>query len=133
MSQIILVVEDKKDEQMIAKQAVLDSGSKIIIVDTLNKAEDFIEKFGNKLSGIITDIHLPVQDDMNVEGANGLSVVITALQRSIPCAVCTDDISHGAKYVSLVLERLETLTSEQIPISGSKDWNEALQALLTIM
>lgn len=133
MSQIILVVEDKKDEQMIAKQAVLDSGSKIIIADTLNKAEDFIEKFGSKLSGIITDIHLPMQDDINAEGANGLSVVITALQRSVPCAVCTDDVSHGARYVSLVLERLEVLTSEQIPVSGSKDWDEVLQKLLTIM
>ncbi len=134
MSKIILVVEDKKEEQLIAKKAVLDGGNKIIIADTLNKAEDFIEKFSEKLSGIITDIHFPIDSAQeNFGGANGISVVITSLKHSIPCAVCTDDIAHGASYIPLILKRLEMLIKREIPISGTKDWSDALQQLTELL
>lgn len=134
MSKIILIVEDKKSEQVIAKKAILDSGNKIIIADTLEKAESLIDKFDGKLSGIITDIHFPITAGMeNFSGANGISVVITALKHSIPCAVCTDDLAHGTKYVALIIKRLEMLKNRTIPVSGTKDWNYVLQTLLTIM
>lgn len=134
MSKIILVVEDKKDEQLIAKEVVLSSGNKIIIADTLKKGEEFIKKFEGKISGIITDLHFPIDSGREgFGGANGISVVLTALRCNIPCTVCTDDVAHGATYFPLIIERLEMLTGKSIPLSGTKDWDQALQELLTIM
>lgn len=134
MSKIILVVEDKTDEQITAKKVILDNGNKIIIADTLQKAEKFIEKFNEQLSGIITDLHFPIDSAReNFGGANGISVIITSLKHNIPCTVCTDDIAHGAMYIPLILERLEILTGQRIPISGTKDWNEALQKLTLLL
>ena len=134
MNKIILVVEDKKEEQLIAKKVVLDSGNKVIIADTLNKAETFIEKFSEKLSGIITDIHFPIDSAReNASGANGISIVITSLRHDVPCAVRTDDVAHGASYIPLILKRLEILAEREIPISGTKDWNKTLQQLTHIL
>ena len=133
MNKIILVVEDKLTEQQIAKQVVLDDGYKIIIADTLDKAESFIKKFNGKLSGIITDIHFPMTVGRRADEANGLSIILTTLRHNIPCSVCTDDVGHGGEYISLILQRLEMLISREIPISGSKNWAEALQQLTKIM
>jgi len=133
MKNIILVVEDKKSEQMIAKEIILGNGNKIIIADALDKAESFIEQFSGKLSGIITDIHFPLTDGRSADEANGVSVVLTALTHNIPCAVCTDDVAHGKQYISLIVERLEKLVSQNIPVSSSKDWLESLQQLTKII
>ena len=131
---IILVIEDQKEEQLIAKRTVMDNGNKVIIANTLDKAENFIEKFSGKLSGIITDIHFPIDSEReNFGGANGISVVITSLKHNIPCAICTDNVTHGATYIPLILERLETLMERKIPISGTKDWDEALKKLTLLM
>ncbi len=129
MKNIILVVEDKKEEQLIAKEVVLSSNDKIIIANTLQKAERFIEKFKGQLSGIITDMHFPIDAESNVVGANGISVVLIALQHNIPCTVCTDDVAHGARYITLALKYLEILTSQSIPISSNKDWDDAIEKL----
>ncbi len=132
MNKIILVVEDKKTEQSVAKELVLNNGTKVIIANTLYKAENFIKKFSDKLLGIITDMHFPIDDGINAEGANGISVVLTALQHNIPCVVCTDDVAHGAQYIALAIERLELLTSHTIPISSNKDWANALEKLISL-
>jgi CheY-like chemotaxis protein len=133
MKNVILIVEDKKEEQLIAKDAVLTTGNKVIIADTLDKAESFIEKFSGNLSGVITDIHFPLANGRGADEANGVSVVLTALIHNIPCAVCTDDVAHGGQYIALIVERLEKLVSRSIPVSSSKDWTEALQQLTKIM
>ena len=133
MKNIILVVEDKIEEQMVAKNIVLESGKKIIIANTLEKAEEFIDKFKDKLCGIMTDIHLPINDTCNEASANGLSVVITALRLGIPCVVCTDDIAHGARYVPHILSRLEQLSSRKIPTATSKNWADAFKKLSSLL
>ena len=132
MKNIILVVEDEREEQVIAKDLILNDEKKIIIADTLKGAENFIEKFSEKLYGIITDMHFPIESDVNAEGANGLSVVLRALQREISCVVCTDDVAHNARYITMALERLEKVVNKSIPISANKNWEDALQKLKSI-
>lgn len=132
MRNIILVVEDKSEEQVIAKKIVLESGKKIIIAGTLEKAEEFIRKFSDKLCGIITDIHFPINDTWPEASANGISVVIAALNHGIPCVVCTDDVAHGARYVALILSRLERLSSKMIPTATSKNWADAMNKLTSL-
>lgn len=130
MKNIILIVEDKIDEQQKAKKVVLEAGFKVIIADNLKKAEVFLEKFRGKLRGVITDIHFSLEEGRSDEEANGISVIISSLQFGISCSVCTDDKKHGGEYIVMIVERLEKFCGNSIPVAGSKDWQIALRELI---
>lgn len=133
MKEIILVVEDKVEEQIIAKTTVHENNKKIIIASTLEKAEAFIQKFKDRLWGIMTDLHFPINETQSETSANGITVVITALSHDIPCVVCTDDVAHGARYLVITLKCLEKLTTKSIPIATSKDWTAAMNKLTELV
>jgi len=130
---LILVVEDKMDEQEKAKNVVLSAGFKVIIANHLEKADHFIKQFSGKLSGIMTDIHFPGRADDIHSDPNGVSVILSALAHGIPCVMCTDDLHHRARHIIIMIERLENLVDCEILVNPRKNWKESLQDLKKIM
>jgi predicted Fe-Mo cluster-binding NifX family protein len=130
---IILVVEDKTEEQKKAKEAVVGSGFKIVIASTLSDAERLMGMLKDKISGIITDIHFPEQEDGKENNPCGIAVIVLAIQKNIPVVVCSDINSHSAGYLETVVRGLEKFAGRKIPfVMNRKNWDESLDKLKEI-
>ena len=131
--EIILIVEDKKEELERAKQVVQKKGAKAVIAENLFEAKQLISKLQKVISGIITDLHFPENKKDDINNPCGLAIVTIALRLNLPIVVCSDINHHHTLYVKSVIEDLEQLTGVHVPfIMDSKDWEEAYKKLQTI-
>lgn len=132
MKKVILIIEDNKEQQELAKKATFEAGYGIILAENLIEAWEKIHLFGNKLHAIITDLHFPeMEGDPKPEKPSGLAVVVSAIQAKIPIAICADVNNHYAKYAKMIVDFLGMHTvCGQIPFSmNNKDWAKTIQEL----
>lgn len=132
MKKVILIVEDLKEQQELAKSAVIESGYGVIVAENLQDAKRMIDSFGKKLSGIVTDLHFPeVLNDPHPEKPAGLTVIIYAIQAGLPVAVCSDINNHYAMYAREIISFLANqAVGGEIPFTmNSKNWKVAIENL----
>ncbi|PLX21543.1 hypothetical protein C0584_02355 [Candidatus Parcubacteria bacterium] len=136
MKKVILVVEDKEEEQILARKAVADSGHGIILCANLFDAKSMIGSYSSKLSGIVADLHFPERSqDTNLNKPAGLAILTLAVSENIPVVVCSDMDNHQSDYVKDVIRYLGKHTSYGgIPFSvDRKDWLQSVKQLNAIM
>jgi len=130
---IILIAEDKPEEQAKAKEVVLKSGNKPVIGGTLRDVNRFWDKLGDRITGILTDIHFPEWEGQD-NNPSGLAVVIRAVQEGIPVSICSDINHHFTLYLEMVVDGLREITGQEIPFTmDKKDWQIAMDKLQEVM
>ena len=84
------------------------------------------------LVGILTDLHFPIAEGKNPEGACGLHVVHLALTMGMPVAICSDIDHHYATWANDLVRDVEKATGRKVAgfIQDSKNWEKALALLL---
>jgi len=139
MNKIILIIEDKPEQILIAKKAAADCGLSPLVASNLTDAIRLLEKMKNLLFAVATDLHYPIRcgDDISrSEQPNGLAIVALCIQNNIRVAVCSDINHHQSDYVKILVKVLETNQNcfgNRIPfIEDKKDWNYVIKELLTI-
>ncbi len=136
MKKVILIVEDSRDQQVLAKTAAIEAGFGIMLAENLIDAKRLIDAFKGKLSGIITDLHFPeVEGDPKPEKPAGLAVIVYAIQAGLPIAVCSDINNHYARYAREIIDFMALqAVSNKIPFNMSnKDWTSSISNLKTII
>lgn len=134
MKKIILLVEDLAEEQVKAKQAVIDAGCRFIVASTLAEAKKVLGMV--KVDGIVTDLHFPDSEhDKNTNNACGFAVIVAAIQSKIPVTVCSNVNHHFCDYVKDVILFLETVSPfKEIPfVMDSKDWAKAVKEIKNLI
>jgi hypothetical protein len=130
---IILVAEDIPEEQIKAKEVVLKSGNRPVISGTLEDVTRLWDKLGERISGILTDIHFPEWEGSKDNNPSGLAVVIRAVQEGLPVSICSDINHHFTLYLRMVVDGLKELTGQEIPFTmDKKDWQVAMDGLKKI-
>lgn len=137
MKKIILLVEDLPEEIEKAKSVIADAGFKAVIAGNLEDALRLWEKLGEKISGVITDLHFPEKEafmKQTSQSPNGLVIITEALLKKTPVSVCSNIDHHFAAYLKNVVGNLEKLTGRKIPFTmDRKNWQLALDELVKIM
>jgi len=138
MKKIILLVEDSFVETKKAKEVLFKEGFKFVVASTLADAKRLIEKLGIKISGIITDIHIPEnENDVDTSKPCGLAVIARATSELpfFPVVICSDVNHHHAEYLEEVIKSLNSHVAYysrfgEIPfIMDSKNWEKAVEEL----
>jgi len=133
MKKIILLIEDKSEEQVKARELIMTKGYKVAIAGNLKDAKRLWEKLQNVISGILTDLHFPEGSSLNKDTSKnpcGLVPVTWALLNDIPVSICSDIDHHYAQYLADLVANLQQLTGKPIPFTmDSKDWSQALESL----
>ena len=139
MAQIVLVVEDIPEEQRRAKDALTRHGFRAAVAGTLQDALRIWKGLGNKLDGIITDLHFPERsegaaDRLDSSKPCGIAIVAEATRRGIPVVVCSNINHHFAEYLKIVIDVLSLQHPlKRIPfIMDAKDWDRAAQEIKTL-
>lgn len=137
---IVLIVEDKTEEQALANQAVRSAGLVPVIATTLADAQRIMKQLGEKIVGVITDLHFPENDMTKSQNPNppaGLAIIAIAVEQNLPITVCSDINHHFAEYIRLVLPALAAHPNYkhgEIFLSfDHKDWIKATDKLLNLM
>lgn len=128
MKKIILVVEDTPEEVASAKEVLTSDEVQVVIATTLHDALRMTKVFGQKLSGIITDLHIPESEaKADASKPQGLAVVVEAIKAEIPTVICSDVNHHDADYLKIVTGHFS------VPfIMDRKDWVGAFKQLSDI-
>ena len=130
---IILIAEDKPEEQAKAKKAVLKAGDKPVIGGTLRDVNRLWDTLGERITGVLTDIHFPEWEGSKDNNPSGLAVVIRAVQEGIPVSICSDINHHFTLYLEMVVDGLREITGQNIPFTmDKKDWLIAMDELKKI-
>lgn len=139
MNKIILIIEDKAEQILIAKKAVTDLGLSPLVATNLSDAVRLLDKMKHLLFGVVTDLHYPMHSDYvgwQTEQPNGLAITALCVQNSIRVAICSDINHHHSDYVKILIKVLETNQNcfgNRIPFAeDNKDWNYVIKELLTI-
>lgn len=111
----------------------------IMTAVNLNEAKKGLEKisgFSNIFPtvGVITDLMFPGGPGGSVQ-ANGIEVMLIAIERKIPVVVCSDTDHHEVGFVPRLATVLAPLhPSGKIPvILDTKDWNKAVLELVALL
>lgn len=154
MKKIILVIEDDKEEQKRAKEAIESDGYKIVIAENYRSFKELYDSLKDIVSGIITDLHFPDGEEKSsvpfekviensfkgtVEAPPqmqpiGLAVVIQVIQTHIPIVICSNIDGHRVGYMRDVINGLSKIIGNYLPLitisaTGEKDWKKALKHL----
>ena len=130
---IILIAEDIPEEQTKAKAVVLKSGNKPVIGGDLRDINRLWDKLGERITGILTDIHFPEWEGREDNNPSGLAVVIRAVQEGIPVSICSDINHHFTLYLEMVVDGLREITGQKIPFTmDEKNWQVAMDELQKI-
>jgi hypothetical protein len=136
MKKVILIIEDTIQHQEAAKKAAAESGYGAIVVATLDDARRMIDVHGNRISGIVTDLHFPENDrDAKPEKPAGLAVIVYAINAHLPIAVCSDINNHYARYAKEIVDFLAPhAVGGEIPFTmNEKSWTQAIDSLTTLI
>lgn len=138
MKNIILIVEDRSEEQSKAKIAVLDSGNTPIIAGNLEDGMRLFGQLKDKLFGVITDLHYQSMkhSDADAEKPNGLAMVALCVDAGIRVGVCSDVNHHFSQYLKIpvrVFAGHSNYPFSNIPFSeDSKNWGVIVNQLLNL-
>ena len=143
----ILVVEDIREQQQTAREAIEAEGHQAVVVDSI---KDAIEEMP-RVDGVITDLHFPPFGNdsgmirhqrergyLDNPPPSGLTVVIAAVHLGKPVVICTDGGEgghHGATLswlydgmISWCFDALGQAKMEQlgVPVTDSPDqaWSQ---------
>lgn len=138
---IVLLVEDNMEEQARAKEVLVAKGFRVVVAGTLKDALRILKQLEGKLSGIVTDLHIPEStaapyaEAQKVSQPRGLAIVAEATLRAMPVVICSDINHHHARYIQIVVTALERhYPFSRLPfIMDAKDWNRAVQELQTLI
>ena len=110
MKKIILIVEDHTEEQVSAKQAVLESGNTAIVAGNLEDGTRLLKQLGDNLFGVITDLHYQSRalSDTDAEKPNGLAIVALCVEKGIRVGVCSDVNHHFSEYLKMPIQVLSS-------------------------
>ena len=135
MKKIILIVEDLIEEQKIAKSVAVENGFGVVMTATLEDAFRLWKNLGDKIVGIVTDLHFPEKENgTDAANPNGLAVIIEAITKNVPVVVCSNINHHYAEYLKVVISGLEKLSGKRIPFTmDRKDWSIAITELKKII
>jgi hypothetical protein len=140
MSGIILVVEDLAEEQSKAKEAVMQAGYRAAITGTLEDAFRIWKSLGEKVVGVITDLHFPEKTSDHLDWSDpkkpcGLAVIAEATKRGMPVVVCSNINHHCVDYPQKVIEVFGQFhPAGRIPfVMDSKNWDQACSELQKIL
>jgi len=137
MKKIILLVEDLPAELEKAKAVISNAGFKTVAASNLEDAMRLWGMLGEKISGVITDLHFPEKEvfaEQTGGSPNGLVIITEALLKNVPVSVCSDINHHFAAYLKQLVENMEKITGRKIPFTlDRKNWQLALDELVKIM
>ncbi len=85
----VLVVEDNKTNQFIAKSILEQAGYTVSLADNGQEAVDFFTKTTNELALILMDLHMPIMDGYEA------TQLIRRLDKEIPIIAMTADAVTG--------------------------------------
>lgn len=139
MKKIILIVEDLKEEQQKAKDAVTASGCSPVVAENLEDATRIFSQLKSNLFGVVTDLHYPSSHRFNKTSSdkpNGLAMVALCVESGVRVGVCSDVNHHYSEYLKIpirVLMSHQSYSFSLIPFSeDNKDWEIVLKKLLTL-
>lgn len=138
MKKIILIIEDRTEQQATAKKAVIDSGNTPIVAGNLADGIRLFEQLKGKLFGVITDLHYQsrVENNTDAEKPNGLAMVALCVDAGIRVGVCSDVNHHFSEYLKIpvkVFEGHKNYPFGKIPFSeDSKNWESIVHQLLNL-
>lgn len=161
MTTLIIIVEDKKEEQLLAleavKRALVPAGSSQVSwefggagyrfeevnlgvkifpdLKTFEAHFDVFSKIGLlKMTCILTDLMFPVEKGGREE-PNGLQVLTQCIKEAVPVVVCSDTNHHDVGYLRNVFPILgKAHPKGEIPIIlDMKDWDQAVKEGLRMM
>ena len=110
----------------------------IITARNLNEAMEGFKKIDEfriafQKVGIITDLMFPGKTG-NIQ-ANGIEIILLAIEKSMPVVVCSDTDHHDVGFMSSLARTLGPLhPNGRIPvILDKKDWEKAVAELIHIL
>lgn len=135
---IVLVVEDLAEERFRAMESAKGFNFKLIFAENLEDGERLLEKFKEKIFGVVTDLHYQsrVGWAKDKESPNGLAMIALCVDRGVRVAVCTDADHHCISYLSYPVEIFESHKNygySNIPVSTGKNWSESFKMMLNII
>lgn len=136
MKKIILIVEDLKEEQQKAKEAVISLGYSPVVAGNLEDVMRIFSQLKNNIYCVITDLHFSASDRFKEEKPNGLAVVAICVESGIRVGVCSDINHHFSEYLKVPVRVFETHQSypfASIPFSqDNKDWKIILEKTINL-
>lgn len=138
MKKIILIVEDRNEEQLSAKQAVLESGNTAIVAVNLEDGMRLLKQLEGNLLGVVTDLHYQSRalSDSDAEKPNGLAIVALCVEKGIRVGVCSDINHHFSEYLKTpihVLSSHQNYPFGKIPFSeDSKNWKTIVTQVINL-
>lgn len=138
MKKIILIVEDRNEEQLSAKQAVLESGNTAIVAGNLKDGTRLLMQLESNILGVITDLHYQsrAQSNTDAEKPNGLAIVALCVEKGIRVGVCSDINHHFSEYLKVpiqVLSSHQNYPFGKIPFSeDSKNWKMIVTQVINL-
>jgi CheY-like chemotaxis protein len=136
MKKIVLLVEDKPEEIAKGREILQAAGFLVAVATTLDDANRLWTNLGDKLVGIITDIHFPhgMNEMKNQWGVNpvGLVLVLKAKLEKMPIVVCSETGGHNAPYLIDFFQLLAKLNGE-VPFCHNKNWKQAIANLVKLL
>jgi len=117
----------------------LVEGNSLFFAHDLMTAENAIKFAQDKVQAgfvkeiyILTDLMFPLKKE-GAEQANGVSVILDAVEAGIPVAVCSDTDHHEVKFLPKLcrfLEKSKPGTKIEL-VLDKKDWKKAVDLLLS--
>lgn len=136
MKKIVLLVEDKLEEMTKAREILKNLGWAVAVAMTLDDANRIWTDLGDRLVGIITDIHFPHGNNerQDQHGVNpvGLVLVLRGLHEKMPIVVCSETGGHNAPYLTDLFAFLANLNGN-VPFFCNKNWEQAITKLVELL
>lgn len=138
MKKIILIVEDRTEEQLSAKEAVSESGNTAIVAGNLEDGTRLLKQLDGKIFGVVTDLHFQskLMSDTDADKPNGLAIVALCVEKNIRVGICSDINHHFSEYLKVPIRVLAVHQSYgygKIPFSeDSKNWNSIVNQVIKL-
>jgi len=138
MKKIILIIEDRTEEQSLAKQAVIESGNTPMLAGNLEDGIRLLTQLSAVLFGVVTDLHYQsrLMSSADADKPNGLAIVALCVEKNIRVGICSDINHHFSEYLKVPIRVLAThqgYSYGKIPFSeDSKNWNSIVNQVINL-
>jgi hypothetical protein len=138
MKKIILIIEDRTEEQSLAKRAVIESGNTPMLTGNLEDGIRLLTQLSAVIFGVVTDLHYQsrLMSDADADKPNGLAIVALCVEKNIRVGICSDINHHFSEYLKVpvkVLASHQSYSYGKIPFSeDSKNWNSIVTQVINL-